>query len=93
MKMAIPTWAKVAALAALGGGGGFAMSASRTQACDCLTPQWLVRLREVTPTDPAVTHRAHWVETGTFSHSFGGRFFKISLTGTDGDDVSWAEVP
>jgi len=93
--MAIPTWAKVAALAALGGGGGFAVSASHTQACDCLTPEWAVRLREVTPTDPAVTHRGHWGDTGKLTHSFEGRYFRLSFSASDidDDDVLFAEVP
>jgi hypothetical protein len=64
-------------------------SASRTQACDCVEPQWSVRLRDVTSTDPSVTHRPYWGEMGTLYVD--GLGTRLSLPGTN-DDVLTAGI-
>ena len=66
---------------------GTIASAAPTRACSCSGPSWALRLREVTSTDPADTHRRLWPESASlaaggtsmnvFARSTGGEVFQL----------------
>jgi hypothetical protein len=62
MQTVFTRYARVVGFAALGGVGGFASTAARTQACDCDDLVWRLELREATSTDVTQTHRLLWPE-------------------------------